>query len=115
MLGRSGGSIASGGKLIDPEAVEEVLRGCPGVRDVLVSATPHPRFGSLVTALVEPDPQQRPRTAALRRRCRELLEPAARPRRWLAVDRLPRTASGKPARGPVAERLRDGELTAETL
>ncbi|MBE9376062.1 AMP-binding protein [Saccharopolyspora sp. HNM0983] len=115
VLGRSGTAIDSGGALIDPEEVEDVLRGCPGVRDVLVSATPHPRFGSLVTALIEPDPQRHPSTAELRRRCREALEPAARPRRWLAPAELPRTASGKPARALAAERLRDGDLPAEPL
>ncbi|MCI2420301.1 AMP-binding protein [Saccharopolyspora sp. K220] len=115
VLGRASSTINSGARIVSAEAVESVLRGAEGVLDVLVSATPHPRFGELVTAVVEVDPAAPPSLRMLRARAREALEPAQRPRRWLAVRELPRTASGKPARALVAQQLRTGTLAAEPL
>jgi long-chain acyl-CoA synthetase len=91
------------------------LRDTEGVLDVLVSATPHPRFGELVTAIVEIDPAAPPSLRELRAKARKALDPAKRPRRWLAVEELPRTPSGKPARALIAERLRAGTLDAEAF
>ncbi|GAA4839066.1 hypothetical protein GCM10025787_19500 [Saccharopolyspora rosea] len=112
VLGRPASAIDSGAKIVGAEEVEAALRGVDGVLDVLVSATPHPRFGALVTALVEALPGEPPALAALRARAREALEPGKRPHRWLVTERLPRTASGKPARALVAEHLREGTLDA---
>ncbi|WP_249124483.1 class I adenylate-forming enzyme family protein [Saccharopolyspora erythraea] len=114
ILGRSSAVLNSGGRIVSAEEVEAVLRGAEGVLDVLVAATPHPRLGDLITAVVEVGPAAPP-LAALRERARAELEPAKRPRRWLATAELPRTAAGKPARALVAERLRDGTFAAETL
>ncbi|MFC7343033.1 AMP-binding protein [Saccharopolyspora griseoalba] len=105
ILGREGAVIDTGGRLVAAEPVEAVLREIDGVLDVVVTATAHPRFGSLVTAVVEGDA----RLPRLRAEARERLHPSERPRRWLTVEALPRTASGKPARALIAERLRTGE------
>lgn len=113
VLGRSSSTITSGAVTVSAEEVEAVLREVAGVLDVVVSATPHSRFGSLVTAVLEIDTASPPRPAALRDRTRQALEPAKRPRRWLTTTGLPRTAAGKPARSLVAERLAAGTLEAE--
>lgn len=113
--GRSSATISTGGRLVAAEEVESVLRGAPGVRDVLVAATPHPRLGSLVTAVIETDAARPPGLRDLRALARAELEPAKRPRRWLATTELPRTPAGKPARGLVTERLRTGALVGEPL
>ncbi|TDC90030.1 hypothetical protein E1161_19915 [Saccharopolyspora aridisoli] len=105
VLGRAGAVIDTGARLVAVEAVESVLREVDGVLDVVVAATPHPRFGSLVTAIVEGDA----RLPELRAHARAKLHPAERPRRWLTVGALPRTASGKPARAVIAERLSSGQ------
>ncbi|WP_223839489.1 class I adenylate-forming enzyme family protein [Saccharopolyspora pogona] len=117
VLGRAGSAINTGARIVGAEEVESVLRGAEGVFDVLVCATPHPRFGELVTAVVEIDPVAPPSLRELRARVRGALDPAKRPRRWLAVHvhDLPRTASGKPARAVIAERLRAGTLRTEAL
>ncbi|MBB5153263.1 class I adenylate-forming enzyme family protein [Saccharopolyspora phatthalungensis] len=115
VLGRAGSAINTGARIIGAEEIESVLRGAEGVRDVLVSASPHPRFGELVTAVIEIDPLAPPSLREMRASARAALEPAKRPRRWLAVRELPRTASGKPARALVTERLRAGTLDAEAL
>lgn len=91
VIGRAGAVISSGGKLVSAEEVESVLRGVRGVVDVLVTGTPHPTLGALVTAIVEGSP----RLGDLRAAARAGLEPGKRPRRWLMTGSLPRTASGK--------------------
>ncbi|GAB3285383.1 long-chain fatty acid--CoA ligase [Parasphingorhabdus pacifica] len=112
--GRSGSTISTGARLVTAEEVESVLRRAPGVGDVIVAATPHPRLGSLVTALIEADGPP-PALRALRGLVRDELEPAKRPRRWLVTHELPRTSAGKPARGLVAENLRTGVPPGEPL
>jgi long-chain acyl-CoA synthetase len=111
--GRDSAMISSGGRLIAAEEVEAVLRGVPGVADVLVTGTPHPRFGALVTAVVESDAP--PALRELRATARAALDPGKRPRRWLVTKALPRTAAGKPARAAVARQLAEGTLLAEPL
>ncbi|MFF5985725.1 AMP-binding protein [Prauserella flavalba] len=113
VLGRGSATVSSGGRLVAAEEVEAVLRAVPGVADVLVTGTPHPRLGELVTAIVESDDS--PSLRDLRAAAREGLAPGKRPRVWLATKALPRTASGKPARARAAEQLRDGILLAEPL
>ncbi|MFI7443661.1 class I adenylate-forming enzyme family protein [Nonomuraea indica] len=102
LRGRGDGAIQTGGATVVPEDVEAVLRGVPGVTDVVVVGSPHPLLGSVVTAVLEGSP---PARAALDAVAREGLDPAQRPRRWYAVGDLPRTPTGKPARGVVAGRL----------
>ncbi|HEX4246305.1 MAG TPA: AMP-binding protein [Pseudonocardia sp.] len=111
--GRDSAMISSGGRLVAAEEVEAVLRSVPGVGDVLVIGTPHPRFGALVTAVVESDAP--PALRELRAAARAALDPGKRPRRWLLTKALPRTASGKPARATVARQLAEGILLAEPL
>ncbi|MFG3440245.1 class I adenylate-forming enzyme family protein [Nonomuraea sp. NPDC047897] len=102
LRGRGDGAIQTGGATVVPEDVEAVLRGVPGVTDVVVVGSPHPLLGSVVTAVLEGSP---PARATLEVVAREGLDPAQRPRRWYAIGDLPRTPTGKPARGEVAGRL----------
>ncbi|WP_067135706.1 class I adenylate-forming enzyme family protein [Microtetraspora malaysiensis] len=113
--GRAGAVVSSGGRLVSAEEVEAVLRGVPGVTDVLVTGTPHPALGAIVTAVVEVGADARPALRDLRAAARTALEPGKRPRRWLATRALPRTPSGKPARAAITRQLRDGTLPAEPL
>lgn len=106
ILGRQAGTINTGGALVAAEEVEAVLRAVPGVRDAVVAGTPHSRFGELVTAVLEGAGEAE--LTAARRRAQQELKPDKRPRRWLPVRRLPRTASGKPARARMAELLARG-------
>ncbi|SFE58567.1 Acyl-CoA synthetase (AMP-forming)/AMP-acid ligase II [Actinopolyspora alba] len=113
VLGRGSTTIETGGRLVTAEEVENVLRTAPGVFDVVVVPTPHPRFGSLVTAVIEPESAGAVDLAGLRQLARDSLGSAQRPRRWLSVEELPRTPTGKPARGTVRERVASGELRPE--
>ncbi|GGO02148.1 putative acyl--CoA ligase YhfT [Microbispora rosea subsp. aerata] len=105
LRGRGDGAIQTGGATVVPEDVEEVLRKAPGVDDVVVVGTPHPYLGAVVTAVVEGEGASR---TALEAVARAELDPAQRPRRWYAAASLPRTPTGKPARGLVAARLAAG-------
>lgn len=106
--GRGEGLILTAGATVLPEEVERVLRTLPGVADAVVLGMPHPRLGSVVTAVVERVPGAPADVAGWRRAARERLRAAARPRRWHVVASLPRTASGKPARREVRDVLPAG-------
>jgi acyl-CoA synthetase (AMP-forming)/AMP-acid ligase II len=107
LLGRADDAILSASATIVPEEVEAVLRSVPGVRDAIVFGMPRARVGALVAAFVELDGDS---VAELRRAVVARLAPAHRPRRWFA-GRLPRTASGKPARAEAARRALAGEVS----
>ncbi|MGJ7907296.1 class I adenylate-forming enzyme family protein [Actinopolyspora sp. H202] len=115
VFGRGSATIETGGRLVAAEEVENVLRTAPGVFDVVVAPTPHPRFGALVTAVLEPESEHGVDLARLRRLARDSLGSAQRPRRWLSVVELPRTPNGKPARGTVREWLATGEPGPEIV
>ncbi|MEU7746410.1 AMP-binding protein [Nonomuraea sp. NPDC049158] len=109
LRGRGDGAIQTGGATVVPEDVEEVLRSVRGVGDVVVVGSPHPDLGAVVTAIVEVGAGIPPSRAALEAVARGGLAAAQRPRRWYAVDSLPRTSAGKPARGLLSARLAGGD------
>ncbi|OCI29538.1 AMP-binding protein [Oerskovia enterophila] len=114
LRGRGDGAILTGGATVVPEDVEVVLRAIPGVEDVVVVGTPHRRLGAVVTAVVQC--ADRPGLRAhLERVARASLSAAQRPRRWYGVRELPRTPSGKAARGAISEALLSGGPAYEAL
>lgn len=111
--GRAGAVVSSGATLVPAEEVEAALRTVAGVREVVVLGSPHGRLESVVTAVVESDPESPARLRDLRARSRQALTPGKRPRRWLATPSIPRTASGKPARAHVSRSVLDGTLSVQ--
>lgn len=98
ILGRRDNVICSGGVKIQAEEVERLLS--PHVRvPFIITRAPHPELGQQVVMLVEAAD-----TGGLSAVCAAVLPRYWRPRRILAVSRLPLTATGKPARAE-AERL----------
>lgn len=94
IVGRRDHVIVTGGKKVNPMEVEAAVAGLfPGV-DICVTSRPDPLWTSRVVLLAEcPDcALDRP---SLTERMRELLPPWAVPKEIIAVERLPRTASGK--------------------
>ncbi|MEE8333683.1 MAG: AMP-binding protein [Alphaproteobacteria bacterium] len=109
LSGRIDDMIISGGENIHPEEVEDTLADCALVRQAAVVGLPDERFGQLVTAFIEP---AGPETSAgaLDAHCRaSALARFKRPRAYVFVAALPRSASGKLLR----RLLRDGAY--ETL
>src|SRR5574340_26973 len=91
VLGRHDDMLVSGGVNIHPQAVEEVLKRCPGVADAAVTAVVDDIWGDLLVALVVGGASDE----VLAQWCRAELPSAMRPRRFVRVAGLPRNALGK--------------------
>lgn len=98
-VGRKDGRVNVGGVKVSPEAAEALILAVEGVADALVTATPNPIAGNLLTATIVPRPNAD--VESLRRAVREAvsgLPAAARPRVVSFADALPLSASGKKSR-----------------
>ncbi len=102
--GRADDVIISGGEKIVAGEVEQVLRGCPQVRDAVVVGAPDPYWGERVTVLViAADDAAPPSLDDLRAYVRDRLPRYAAPQAMLVVCKLPMLASGKPDRQLIRE------------
>ena len=99
VAGRVDDMINSGGENIYPEDIEDALVRCPAVHEVVVAGLPDDRWGSAVTAFVVPSAGHRPEEtlAQLESYARERsgLPSLKRPKRYLAVAAIPKSAVGK--------------------
>ncbi len=91
ILGRADDVLVSAGVNVHPLEVEAHLAACPGVREAGVTGLTDPVWGAVIACAYEGEAGE----AALDDWCRAHLSSARRPRRFLRVARLPRTASGK--------------------
>ncbi|MFC5178851.1 class I adenylate-forming enzyme family protein [Nocardioides taihuensis] len=89
--GRRVDLLISGGVNVYPLEVENALREHPGVEDVAVYGVPDDEWGTRVCAAVVGTARE-PELAAW---ARERLAPPKRPKSWVFLDDLPRTATGK--------------------
>lgn len=92
---RSKDMIISGGTNIYPREIEEVLLTHPGVREVSVVGRRHPDWGEEPVAFVVAAPGDRPDPAALDRLCLDAIARFKRPKDYVFVDDLPKSAYGK--------------------
>jgi fatty-acyl-CoA synthase len=95
LLGRGSACINTGGEKVYPEEVELLLREHPAVGDCLVVGVPDERFGEMVVALVVAAPGTPLDPTDLDELCRGRLSGYKRPKRFLIVDDLERSAAGK--------------------
>jgi acyl-CoA synthetase (AMP-forming)/AMP-acid ligase II len=95
LLGRGSACINTGGEKVYPEEVELLLREHPGVFDCLVVGVPDQRFGEIVVALVVATARASADEEALATWCHGRLSGYKRPKRFLLVDTLDRSAAGK--------------------
>lgn len=102
VLGRDDLVLLSGGEKVHPEAVERLLCNCPGVDEVAVTGQPDPHWGQRVVAVYRGDIDE----LRFEQLCRRSLDGAMRPRRFIRVAALPRTASGKLDRAALRELVR---------
>lgn len=91
VLGRADDMLISGGRNIHPLEIESCLAACPGVTDIAVTGQTDSVWGDIVVALVVGTAD----APAVLDWGRAHLPAAARPRRVLRLDRLPRNAMGK--------------------
>ncbi len=100
IVGRLANCINVGGTKVSPEEVEATLLEFPTVRSCLVDGEPDEWLGQRIRATVTPADVD---LSALKAFCRQRLSPTKQPSRFLGVDVLETTATGKVIRSqPVA-------------
>ena len=105
LVGRVDDMIISGGENIHPEEVEDVLDAMPLVRQAAVIGMPDDRMGQKVVAFVEPASPEASAEALDDACLASELARFKRPRAYVFVRSIPRSASGKLLR----RMLRDGD------
>jgi long-chain acyl-CoA synthetase len=96
LRGRKKSVINFGGMKFFPEEVEVILNAHPSILESRVFPEPHERWGSIAVAEIVPrDPANPPKSPALAKHCREFLAAYKIPVRFVLVEKLARTASGK--------------------
>lgn len=93
--------VITGGVNVYPAEVESVLVGCPGVQEVAVLGVPDERWGQRVVAVVVGTADDKVMTAW----AKERLSPPKRPKQYVHVAALPRSASGKLRRVELAGKV----------
>jgi len=113
--GRADDVINTGGEKLVAGEVEQVLRGCPGVRDAVIVGIPDADWGELVTAVIIPaDAGTPPGLEELRAYTRDRLPRHAAPRAAVFVSELPMLGSGKPDRQRIRDIAASRAETAKT-
>ena len=97
--------IITGGFNVAPTEVEAVLRGEPSISDISVVGIPDPFRGEMVAAAVVLKPNTALNEDALRAYAKERLTGYKVPRRFFAVDDLPKSMLGKVLRAQVRDNL----------
>jgi len=96
IVGRNSDKIISGGENVFPAEVEAVIRATGLVQDICVLGLPHPHWGEAVTAVYVPiQGGLRLDTAELQRAIAPQLSRYKQPKRWVAIEQLPRNDQGK--------------------
>jgi acyl-CoA synthetase (AMP-forming)/AMP-acid ligase II len=92
IVGRLANCVNVGGAKVSPEEVEAVLLEFPTVRSCLVDGVPDERLGQRIRATVTPADVDLP---ALQAFCRGRLSGSKLPSRFLSIETLETTATGK--------------------
>lgn len=95
LTGRTKFFINVGAKKVNPIEVEAALSRFPGVREVIVVATPFSATADRVKAIILPEPETELNVVALRAYARRHLTPFKVPRSIEVRRELPRTPTGK--------------------
>ncbi len=95
LLGRDSVTINTGGEKVFAEEVEQALKHHPAVYDAVVVGTPHARWGQQVTAVVRLRAGESPSEEALLAVARAHIAAYKLPKRFVFVDEIRRSPSGK--------------------
>jgi long-chain acyl-CoA synthetase len=99
--GREKNMILYGGINIFPEEIEKVITTHPDVNEAAVVGLSDSYWGQITAAVI----QGRASSLELKRLCRNNLASYKVPRKWIFVDEMPHTSSGKIARAKLKELL----------
>ncbi len=95
LLGRGSVVINAGGEKVFPEEVEEVLKVHPAVRDAVAVGIPDKRFGEVVAAVVELQPNTEVSEKELIEHVKGRLAGYKAPKRVRFVESIDRSPAGK--------------------
>ncbi|HKJ58200.1 MAG TPA: AMP-binding protein [Halobacteriales archaeon] len=101
VIDRVDNMLVSGGENIYPEEVQRALKDHPGVIDAGVVGLPDEEWGQVVAAAVATDGDVNEEELDEHCRDHDTLASFKRPRRYVFVDEVPRTATGTLVRGEV--------------
>ena len=107
ITGRSRDLIIKGGINIAPPAVDEALQSHPDVVEAAAVGVPDPHWGEDIVAFVRLRAGATADSGSLRTHCARLIGELRTPSLILAVDDLPRTATGKVQRSRLADYFRE--------
>ncbi len=105
--------ILTGGENVYSREVEDLLYEHPGVAEAAVVGSPDVKWGELVTAVIRLKTGATADAGALDEFCRARIAGYKRPRRWLFVAELPKSAAGKILKAELRAQLRDGRLATD--
>ena len=105
IVGRRKEMIARGGKKIAPQEVDNALVLHPAIGEVAAFAIPHRTLVEDIAAAVVLRPGANVSELELRRFAAERLAAYKIPRRIVFVEKIPKTAVGKPKRAALAEQF----------
>lgn len=105
--GRIKEMFISGGENVYPAEVEAVIQDCPGVAMAAVVSAPHPLWGEVGVAWVQPSPGAVLDDAAIKAFLDGRLARFKLPKRFEIVDELPRMGSGKIDKVSLTARARE--------
>nr|A5JTM6.1 RecName: Full=4-chlorobenzoate--CoA ligase; Short=4-CBA:CoA ligase [Pseudomonas sp. CBS3]pir/B42560/ 4-chlorobenzoate-CoA ligase (EC 6.2.1.-) - Pseudomonas sp. (strain CBS-3) [Pseudomonas sp.]ABQ44579.1 4-CBA:CoA ligase [Pseudomonas sp. CBS3] len=106
VLGRVDDMIISGGENIHPSEVERILAAAPGVAEVVVIGVKDERWGQSVVACVVLQPGASASAERLDAFCRaSALADFKRPRRYVFLDELPKSAMNKVLRRQLMQHV----------
>jgi len=89
----------------NPEEIETIISTLPEIKEVAVAEGLVPGSGTGLVAYVVPEAGAKLVPDELNRNLALLLVDYKRPKKWVEVDGLPRTASGKLARFVLAQAI----------
>jgi acyl-CoA synthetase (AMP-forming)/AMP-acid ligase II len=105
LTGRIKELINRGGEKIGPREIDEVLLTHPAVAEALAFGVPHTMLGEEVAAAIVLKENETTTEADLTAFCKDKLADFKRPKKFYIITTIPRTATGKIARGAVAKAL----------
>lgn len=107
VIGREHNMILYGGINIFPEEIEQVLTTHEFVEEAVVMGVADAYWGQMIVAIIKGNVSR----LELKKHCRKVLASYKIPRKWLFVDEMPYTTSGKIARGVLLKQIEREELT----
>ena len=105
IVGRKDHTIISGGETIHVVEIEQLLNEHPKVKDLVIMGVPDPLWGEIVVVTVVPVEGSQLTEAELIAYCKERMASYKIPKRFVFIDELPRSTSGKLLKDHLKERI----------